>query len=221
MLGERVSVLLVNSFEDVFDVSFTARLEEELDEIEEGKLPWREAVKEFWEKFIVDLDRAGDEMLSYKAGIPTGKKCEKCGQGELLERISRHGFFLGCSRYPECTTSFRIPSPRLPAETGEPKVHYCDNCGKEMVIKRGRFGIFLACKGYLRTARRPRAALVEGTRVAREPDQPLDEKVPRLRRATIEAARPFRRIHRLLGVSEMQVHTVEDPGHCLPEMRQG
>src|SRR5271169_4657976 len=81
MLGERVSVLLVKSFEDVFDVTFTARLEEELDEIEEGKLPWREAVKEFWNKFIIDLDRADDEMLSYKAGIPTGKKCEKCGQG--------------------------------------------------------------------------------------------------------------------------------------------
>ncbi len=51
MLGERVSVLLVKSFEDIFDVGFTARLEEELDEIEEGKLPWRQAVKEFWEPF--------------------------------------------------------------------------------------------------------------------------------------------------------------------------
>src|SRR5712691_3404470 len=77
MLGERVSMLLIKSFEDIFDVTFTARLEEELDEIEEGKLPWREAVKEFWEKFVIDLDKAGDEMLSYKAGIPTGKKCEK------------------------------------------------------------------------------------------------------------------------------------------------
>src|ERR1700675_1595299 len=55
MLGEKVSVLLVKSFEDVFDVTFTARLEEELDEIEAGKLPWRQAVKEFWDKFIVDL----------------------------------------------------------------------------------------------------------------------------------------------------------------------
>src|SRR5437899_2069288 len=84
LLGERVSVLLVKSFEDIFDVTFTARLEEELDEIEEGKLPWREAVKEFWEKFVIDLDKADDEMLSYKAGIPTGKKCEKCGQGKHL-----------------------------------------------------------------------------------------------------------------------------------------
>jgi DNA topoisomerase-1 len=176
MLGERVSVLLVKSFEDVFDVTFTARLEEELDEIEDGKLHWREAVKEFWEKFIVDLDRAGDEMLSYKAGIPTGKTCEKCGKGELLERISRHGFFLGCSRYPDCDFIQDL-SPELGEEgDDENKVEYCDNCGKEMAIKRGRFGVFLACTGYpdCKTTRR----LVEGTRIARQPDEPLDEKCP-------------------------------------------
>jgi len=172
MLGERVSVLLVKSFEDIFDVTFTARLEEELDEIEEGKLPWREAVKEFWEKFVIDLDKADDEMLSYKAGIPTGKKCEKCGQGELLERISRHGFFLGCSRYPEC--DFIQDLTPVPEDTGgEPKIEYCDNCGKEMVIKRGMFGTFLACKGYpdCKTTRR----LVQGTRIAHQPDEPLAE----------------------------------------------
>jgi DNA topoisomerase-1 len=175
MLGERVSVLLVRSFEDIFDVTFTARLEDELDEIEEGKLGWRAAVGEFWDKFVIDLDKAGDEMLSYKAGIPTGKKCEKCGQGELLERISRHGFFLGCSRYPDCDFIEDL-SPELPeANPGdENKIEYCDNCGKEMAIKRGRFGVFLACTGYpdCKTTRR----LVEGTRTARQPDEPLDEK---------------------------------------------
>ena len=176
MLGERVSVLLVKSFEDIFDVGFTARLEEELDEIEEGKLPWRQAVKEFWEPFAVDLDKADEQMLSYKAGIPTGLKCEKCGEGELLERISRHGFFLGCNRYPDCDY-IKDLSPELPAEAdGVAKIEYCDNCGKEMVIKRGRFGVFLACKGYpdCKTTRR----LVSGTRIARQPDVPLDEKCP-------------------------------------------
>jgi DNA topoisomerase I len=177
MLGERVSVLLVKSFEDIFDVGFTARLEEELDEIEEGTLPWRKSVKDFWERFELDLDKAGGEMQSYKAGIPTGKKCEKCGQGELLERISRHGFFLGCSRYPECDFIQDL-SPELGSETVESEntVEYCDNCGKEMAIKRGRFGPFLACTGYpdCKTTRR----LVEGTRKARRPDEPLDEKCP-------------------------------------------
>jgi DNA topoisomerase I len=172
MLGERVSVLLIRSFEDIFDVTFTARLEDELDEIEEGKLGWRTAVGEFWDKFVIDLDKADDEMLSYKAGIPTGKKCEKCGEGELLERISRHGFFLGCSRYPDCEFIEDL-SPEVPPGD-ENKIEYCDNCGKEMTIKRGRFGVFLACTGYpdCKTTRR----LVEGTRIARQPDEPLDEK---------------------------------------------
>src|SRR2546421_4002476 len=148
MLGERVSVLLVKSFDDVFDVTFTARLEEELDDIAEGKLPWREAVREFWLKFIIDLTRADDEMISYKAGIPTGKTCEKCGQGELLERISRHGFFYGCSRYPDCDF-IQDMAPELPEQAdGEAKVEIYDNCGKEMAIKRVRFGVFFACTGY-------------------------------------------------------------------------
>ncbi len=173
MLGERVSVLLVKSFDDVFDVTFTARLEEELDEIEEGKLPWRDAVREFWGKFTIDLAKAGDEMVSYKAGIPTGKKCEKCGEGELLERISRHGFFLGCSRYPDCDF-IQDMAPEITDDGGENKTEYCENCGKEMAIKRGRFGTFLACTGYpdCKTTRR----MVQGTRIALQPDEPLDEK---------------------------------------------
>jgi DNA topoisomerase I len=175
MLGERVSSLLVKAFDDIFDVTFTARLEEELDEIEEGKLPWRDAVREFWEKFIVDLGKADEDMVSYKIGIPTGKKCEKCGQGELLERISRHGFFLGCSRYPDCDFIQDL-APDLPGDDGEAKTEYCENCGREMALKRGRFGTFLACTGYpdCKTTRR----LVEGTRKAKAPDVPIGEKCP-------------------------------------------
>jgi DNA topoisomerase-1 len=177
MLGEKVSELLVKSFEDIFDVGFTARMEEELDEIEEGKLPWRQSVKNFYERFEEDLEQAKGEMESYKAGIPTDQKCEKCGEGILLERISRHGFFLGCSRYPECDF-IRDLAPEAGSEEveSEAKTEYCDNCGKEMVIKRGRFGPFLACTGYpeCKTTRR----LVHGTRKARKPDEPLDEKCP-------------------------------------------
>src|SRR5438105_2440833 len=188
MLGERVSTLLVKSFEDIFDLKFTARLEEELDEIEEGKLPWRESVKEFWEKFVLDLDKADYEMLSYKAGIPTGKKCEKCGQGELLERISRHGFFLGCSRYPEC--DFIEDLSPVEADAGDPnKIEYCDNCAKERAIKRGRFGTFLACTGYpdCKTTRR----LVQATRIAHQPDEPLAAKCPTCANGVVQKHRRF------------------------------
>jgi DNA topoisomerase-1 len=177
MLGEKVSVLLVKSFEDIFDVGFTARMEEELDEIEEGTMPWRKAVKEFYTPFAQDLELAKGEMESYKAGIPTGQKCEKCGEGNLLERISRLGFFLGCSRYPDCDF-IRDLSPALPADSagGEAATEYCENCGREMVIKPGRWGVFLACTGYpeCKTTRR----VVEGTRRAHEPDVLLDEKCP-------------------------------------------
>src|SRR5690348_5195537 len=176
LLGEKVSDLLVKSFEDVFDVSFTARLEDELDEIEEGKLPWKTSVKEFWDRFEVDLDKAGDEMISYKAGIPTGEKCEKCGQGELLERISRHGFFLGCNRYPEYDYTRDLSDVAGDDSEADTGTQYCDNCGKEMTIKRGRFGTFLACTGYpnCKTTRR----LASGTKKALEPDVPIDEKCP-------------------------------------------
>ena len=176
LLGEKVSTLLVKGFEDIFDVGFTARLEDELDEIEEGKLPWRKSVKEFWKRFEEDLERADGAMESYKAGIPTGQKCEKCGQGELLERISRHGFFLGCSKYPECDFIQDLRDVGTEEVEGANTTQYCDNCGKEMVIKRGRFGAFLACSGYpdCKTTRR----LVEGTKKVRQPDVPLEENCP-------------------------------------------
>ena len=177
MLGERVSTLLVKSFADIFDVGFTAKLEEELDEIEEGKIDWRKSVSDFYKPFVEDLEKAEGEMASYKAGIPTGQKCEKCGQGELLERISRLGFFLGCSRYPECDyicdLAFETQGEEVESEAGP---EYCDNCGREMAVKRGQWGPFLACTGYpeCKTTRR----IVQGTRRARQPDQPLGENCP-------------------------------------------
>ncbi|MGH9702839.1 MAG: topoisomerase DNA-binding C4 zinc finger domain-containing protein, partial [Candidatus Acidiferrales bacterium] len=176
LLGEKVSDLLVKSFEDIFDVGFTAKMEDELDEIEEGKLPWRKSVKDFYDRFEEDLEQAKGEMESYKAGIPTGLKCEKCGKGEQLERISRHGFFMGCSLYPECDFTKDLSESGSEEVEGENVTEYCHNCGREMTIKRGRFGPFLACVGYpdCKTTRR----LVSGTKKARQPDVPLDENCP-------------------------------------------
>jgi DNA topoisomerase-1 len=150
-LGELVTELLIKSFEDIFDIQYTARMEEELDEIEEGKLDWRAALEEFYEKFAKDLERASEEMESIKAGRATEETCERCGKPMLL-RIGRHGLFLACSGYPDCTNT-REPEMEVRGidsddTTPESETQYCDNCGREMVIKRGRFGPFYACTGY-------------------------------------------------------------------------
>ena len=150
-LGELVTSLLIKSFEDIFDVAYTARMEEELDEIEEGKLDWRVALREFYEKFARDLEKAGEEMESIKAGRPTEETCERCGKPMLL-RIGRHGLFLACSGYPDCKTT-REPEMDVRGidsddTAPESETQYCDNCGREMVVKRGRFGTFYACTGY-------------------------------------------------------------------------
>ena len=106
LLGERVSDLLVKSFEDIFDVGFTARLEEELDEIEEGKLPWRQAVKEFWDRFVVDLEKADEQMQSYKAGIPTGREVRKMRRRRIARAHQPPRIFPGLqSRIPIAITS--------------------------------------------------------------------------------------------------------------------
>ena len=149
-LGEIISDLLIKSFGDIFDAAYTARMEEELDEIEEGKMRWTDALEEFYGKFKVDLDRADGEMLNYKAGQPTGEACERCGK-EMLLRMGRNGLFVACSGYPDCTNTrepkYERPFADIPEHhEGDPEI--CDNCGREMVVKRGRFGQFWACSGY-------------------------------------------------------------------------
>jgi DNA topoisomerase-1 len=176
LLGEKVSDLLVKNFAEIFDVGFTARLEDELDEIEEGKLAWRQAVADFYRRFSEVLEQAKGEMESYKAGIATGEKCPKCGTGELKERISRHGFFLGCSNYPDCDYTRDLSEHAGEEVESQTGTEYCPNCGREMTVKRGRFGPFLACSGYpeCKTTRR----LVAGTQKPRQPDVILEEKCP-------------------------------------------
>ncbi len=176
LLGEKVSDLLVKNFAEIFDVGFTARLEDELDEIEEGKLAWRKAVADFYKRFSEELEQAKGEMESYKAGIATGEKCPKCGTGELKERISRHGFFLGCSNYPDCDYTRDLSEHAGEEVESQAGTEYCPNCGREMTVKRGRFGPFLACSGYpeCKTTRR----LVAGTQKPRQPDVLLEEKCP-------------------------------------------
>jgi DNA topoisomerase-1 len=176
-LGKVVTDLLLESFDDIFEVKYTARMEEELDEIEEGKLDWRVAMAEFYEKFDRDLKHAEEHMTDIKRmEKPTDLTCEKCGKA-LVIKWGRHGSFIACTGYPDCTYTRELPVDLTDvvqadlAEQGEEE--YCENCGRPMVLKKGRFGTFFACSGYpdCKTTKQ-----IGGQQ--KKPDQPLDEKCP-------------------------------------------
>ncbi len=102
-LGMVVTDLLLESFNDIFDVRYTARMEEDLDSIEEGRLDWREAMGEFYERFTKDLENAETHMTDIKRmEKPTDLTCDKCGK-PLVIKWGKHGSFIACTGYPECT----------------------------------------------------------------------------------------------------------------------
>jgi DNA topoisomerase-1 len=177
-LGFIVNDLLVESFHDLFNVQYTARMEEELDEIEDGKMVWTDALAEFYGKFTKDLDAAKAHMRDVKRQeIITEEKCENCGSFMAM-KFGRYGQFLACTNYPDCKTTRDIAKPS--DEAGEAKQaeaseETCENCGRPMVMKRGRFGQFLACTGYpdCKTTRK----IQKGGKVA-APDVVLEESCP-------------------------------------------
>jgi DNA topoisomerase-1 len=181
-LGFVVNDLLVASFADIFDIQYTARMEEELDEIEEGKIPWTEALQEFYGKFEADLKIAQKHMKDMKAmEEETGEKCEKCGSPMVI-KWGRHGKFMACSAYPNCKNTREIAREGAGAVTdGKPGVDQieeaCENCGRPMALKRGRYGQFLACTGYPECKTTKKLA-VAGPGRASIPDVPLNEKCP-------------------------------------------
>ena len=147
-LGMLVTRLLKESFGDIIDETYTARLEEELDEIEDGKLEWHKAMKDFAKKFNKDLTRAEKEMTQVKGtGIETDEKCENCGSPMVI-KFGRFGEFLACKNYPECKTTKEIAKGDAAAATADDEQIMCEKCGKPMALKRSRFGQFFACTGY-------------------------------------------------------------------------
>ncbi|PIR17795.1 MAG: DNA topoisomerase I, partial [Deltaproteobacteria bacterium CG11_big_fil_rev_8_21_14_0_20_49_13] len=150
-LGEVVNELLVTNFPEILDVKFTAQMEEELDDIEEGKMKWNKVLNDFYVPFAKTLKRAEKTMVNLKAqAIETKIMCEKCGKPMVI-KWGRHGEFLACSTYPECksTKEFsRSETGEITPKAAETTDEKCEKCGADMVIKRGRFGKFLACSKY-------------------------------------------------------------------------
>jgi len=144
-LGLVVNDLLVVSFPDIFDIEFTAQMEENLDKIEEGQRDWVETLKEFYLPFEKDLEMARVSMRDVKREkIPTDATCERCGS-KMVKRWGKRGYFLACSSYPKCRYTREVEGNEENQVETEAK---CAKCGGPMVVKNGKFGRFLACSNY-------------------------------------------------------------------------
>ena len=145
-LGKFVVDGLVRSELDFMDPAFTSKMEEELDEVEAGKEERLVLLKRFYKRFRAQLDASKKGKRWNPEPEPTEEKCELCG-GMMLKRWSRNGWFLGCSKYPECKSTRDLGADGVPTQPRETGIA-CDKCTKPMVIKSGRFGEFLSCTGY-------------------------------------------------------------------------
>ncbi|MBU1638270.1 type I DNA topoisomerase [bacterium] len=144
-LGEAVCKVLIEQFPDIFNVQFTAQMEEELDSIENDGENWRKVVGDFYEPFAKDLERVkGQRQELKKAHQETvDKPCPSCG-GELVVKWGRAGKFIACTNYPECKYTEPLEAEKVP----EVPETVCPKCGKPMAPKKSRFGWFLGCTGY-------------------------------------------------------------------------
>lgn len=148
-LGMAVTDLLLKHFDQIMDLQFTARMEADLDSVEEGKSDWVKLIDEFYKPFEKRLGNAVKEAEPLKGKpAPNGETCPLC-ESEMLVRYSKAGAFLGCSKFPECKGLRQMPGEEGDAaDLPEGELVSCPACGAPMQQKKSRFGDFLACSGY-------------------------------------------------------------------------
>ncbi len=153
-LGFIVNDLLVQCFPKVFDVDFTAKMEDDLDRIEAAAIDYFEILNLFYEPFSKEVDSAAECMLSIRGvGFQTDLICPQCNN-RLHIKIGKNGHYLGCIGYPDCTYTrnyIRDEKGRItPVEPSKSEMtdKLCNKCEKPMVLKSGKYGDFLACSGY-------------------------------------------------------------------------
>lgn len=145
-IGILVNDILVENFPEIVDINFTSHIEEELDDIAEGKIAWQEVCREFYGPFKQHL--LEKEVSVEKQVEKTDTPCPTCGK-MMVVKYGRMGKFLACSD-PECKTTLPLPeeAAKIKELTEKTRGEKCPICGKEMEVKRGRFGYFLGCVDY-------------------------------------------------------------------------
>jgi len=150
-MGEIVNDLLVEHFPKITDYDFTAKMEENLDEIALGKLEWRQVLSDFYGPFAQNLqEKMKDVSKKAVTEEKTDEKCPDCGKN-LKIKLGRYGKFLACSGFPAC----KFTKPYLARESHPQQKNItkqveekCPKCGSNLSLKEGKFGPFLACSAY-------------------------------------------------------------------------
>ncbi|MBL7092927.1 type I DNA topoisomerase [candidate division KSB1 bacterium] len=142
-LGFTVCDILIQHFPAIFNTQFTAKMEEELDEIEDKNKDYATVINDFYSPFDEALEAIKSKKETIRDSLikDTEEACPECGKA-LIERWGRNGKFIGCSGYPDC----RYTKPLAGEEVTTDEI--CEKCGKPMVVKIGRYGRFIACSGY-------------------------------------------------------------------------
>ncbi len=146
IVGEIVTDLLVEHFGDYVDLAFTARMEEELDEVARGERPWVPLLRAFYGPLRDRVDEKRRELK--RADFTTEPTDEVCSEGHpMVIRLGRNGRFLACSKYPEHKETRPLPGEEPAPMEGEGET--CPQCGEgTLVARRGRFGPFVGCSRY-------------------------------------------------------------------------
>jgi DNA topoisomerase I len=149
-VGRIVNRFLTQHFAPYVDYEFTARLEDELDEVSRGEKQWVPLLREFWSPFKRLVD-SKEETVSRREVTHEvlDELCPKCGS-PLSIRLGRHGRFVGCTAYPDCNYTRNLDGDKAPTETEVVQGRTCPECGGELHVKRGRYGAFIGCSNYPR-----------------------------------------------------------------------
>lgn len=146
--GILVNDVLIKHFNQITDYDFTAKMEEDLDGIAQGKTAWVPIIDGFYKPFKKNLmDKENEVSKKDLTEETTDEKCEKCGSAMII-KFGRYGKFLACSGYPECKNTKQLSENGKEAAPEETTDEKCEKCGKPMVIKHGRYGKFFGCSGY-------------------------------------------------------------------------
>jgi DNA topoisomerase I len=147
-LGETVEKVMVKKFPDIFNVRFTAQMEEELDKIADGEIGWAHAIGDFWTPFQATLNDNDLDSLIGEAYDLSALETERCplDGGKLVAKGGFFGPFVACENHPKtCKYTRPIKGEKKPAELTN---YMCQECGKPMVIRHGRSGDFLGCSTF-------------------------------------------------------------------------